>query len=101
MSLPLIIRPEAEADLAEAFAWYEAQRAGLGVELLAEVRATLERVCKGPERYPVGLREVRRAPVRRFPYSVYFVPLQEKIAVIAVLHHRRNPEAWRRRSGEE
>jgi plasmid stabilization system protein ParE len=101
VNLPLIIRPEAEADLAEAFAWYDAQRTGLGTEFLSEVRATLARVQEGPERYPIDLRKVRRAPVRRFPYSVYFLSQQERLLVLAVLHHRRNPELWRMRSGEE
>ncbi len=34
MSLPLIITPEAEEDLAEAKAWYERKRKGLGAENL-------------------------------------------------------------------
>jgi len=101
VSLPLIIRPEAEADLAEAFAWYEAQWTGLGTEMLSEVRAALGRVQEGPNRYPSGLGEVRRAPVRRFPYSIYYLSRQERIVVLAVLHHRRNPNIWRNRSGEE
>jgi toxin ParE1/3/4 len=99
VSLPLIIRPEAEADLVEAFNWYEAQRAGLGTEMLFEVHAALGRVQEGPERYPSGFRDVRRATVRRFPYSIYFLSVQARIVVLAVLHHRRNPNIWRKRSG--
>jgi toxin ParE1/3/4 len=34
MSRELIIRPEAEADIAEAFGWYEARVSGLGSEFL-------------------------------------------------------------------
>ncbi len=33
----LRLNPEAEADLVEAFAWYEGQRPGLGSEFFAEV----------------------------------------------------------------
>ncbi len=32
MSLELIIRPEAEADIADAFDWYESRVRGLGSE---------------------------------------------------------------------
>jgi hypothetical protein len=35
----LRLNPEAEADLVEAFAWYEGQRPGLGSEFFAEVGA--------------------------------------------------------------
>ena len=37
MTPTLIVQPEAEADLAEAFGWYEGCRVGLGHEFLDEV----------------------------------------------------------------
>ena len=37
MRYQLIIRPEAEAELTEAFDWYERRVAGLGGDLLAEL----------------------------------------------------------------
>jgi hypothetical protein len=38
VSWRVIIRPNAEADLQEARSWYESRRAGLGDELLDEIR---------------------------------------------------------------
>ena len=38
MKYRLELRPEASADVAEAFSWYEQQRAGLGGELEAELK---------------------------------------------------------------
>lgn len=35
--MKLIVRPEAEADLLQAFSSYEDQRSGLGLEFLEEV----------------------------------------------------------------
>ena len=37
MSREIIIRPEAEAELTEAFQWYEARAAGLGSEFIRTV----------------------------------------------------------------
>lgn len=37
----LILRPEAESDLAGAFEWYEERRRGLGESLLLSIEATL------------------------------------------------------------
>lgn len=34
MMLPYLIRPEAEAELNEAYLWYERQREGLGADFL-------------------------------------------------------------------
>jgi hypothetical protein len=39
MAAELIIAPEAEQDLAEAYAWYEGRRIGLGEEFLSGVDA--------------------------------------------------------------
>jgi hypothetical protein len=46
----LLLKPEAEADIAEAFDWYDLQRTGLGSQFLAEVAQvleTIERVLSG------------------------------------------------------
>ena len=40
MSLPLVVEPEAAAELEEAVQWYEARSVGLGLELARIVRAT-------------------------------------------------------------
>ena len=68
----MIIRPEAEADLANARDWYERQRAGLGAEFLLCVEEVLERIGRTPEMYMVVHHDVRRALTRRFPYAVYY-----------------------------
>jgi plasmid stabilization system protein ParE len=42
MPAELIIAPEAEQDLAEAYGWYEARRIGLGEEFVSSVEACIE-----------------------------------------------------------
>ncbi len=44
----LRILPEAEEELAEAAAWYEARRVGLGVELIAVIDRTFEEIADAP-----------------------------------------------------
>jgi hypothetical protein len=52
MPAKLIIAPEAEQDLAEAYAWYEDRRIGLGEEFLtskaSDLRIQLCQMC-GPD----------------------------------------------------
>jgi toxin ParE1/3/4 len=49
MSLPLVFEPEVEAEVDEAYAWYERQREGLGEEFMVEVQAVLDRIQRNPE----------------------------------------------------
>jgi plasmid stabilization system protein ParE len=91
MSLPLVFEPEVEAEVDEAYRWYERQRQGLGEDFLAAVQATLDRVQINPELPAIIYRDVRRALVRRFPYAVYYRVEPERIAVVAIHHVKRDP----------
>lgn len=90
-----LFRRAAIADLDRAYRWYEGEAAGLGEELLAAVQEAV-RAAAGPEHYPVVRGDVRRVVVRRFSYAVFYRMRGERVVVIAVVHHRRNPQAWQR-----
>jgi len=93
----LVFRPEAEAELLDARAWYEGQRIGLGDRFAAAVEATIVAILQNPSAYPRVHRDTRRALVQRFPYAVYFHPVGDEIVVLAVMHGRRLPRRWRSR----
>jgi hypothetical protein len=50
---PVVWIPEAEADLREAKAWYDAQRPGLGERFALAVVATVEAMVENPLRFPL------------------------------------------------
>src|SRR5215813_12941845 len=97
MKLPIIVRPEAEADAAAAFDWYEEQRFGLGIEFLSQLERCLERIGDFPEGNPVIYRKYRRALTSRFPYKVFYIVESEYISVVAIIHAARHPQRWRTR----
>jgi plasmid stabilization system protein ParE len=92
--LPLSLEPEAEADLLEAYEWYEKRREGLGSEFMECVDDALERISRQPELHALGYRGVRQTLIKRFPYVVCFLLEEEAIAVVAVFHGRRDPSEW-------
>ena len=94
----MIIRPEAEADLVIARAWYERQREGLGAAFLLCVEEVLDRIDRTPALYPVVYRDVRRAFTRRFPYAVYYRVADNDVVVLGILHTRRDPQEWQSRA---
>jgi plasmid stabilization system protein ParE len=97
MSLPLIITPEAEADLADARAWYEQKRAGLGEEFVLCVEAGLDHICRVPKAATEVYPGVRRMMVRRFPFGIFYRVDDDQIAVLAVYHSKRDPRGWQAR----
>lgn len=97
MSRRLIVRPAAEAEMGDAFDWYEDRVPGLGSEFLLCVDAVFSAILRSPQQYPLVHRVVRRALARRFPYEVFFVEDDECVVVLSVFHAKRNPKHWQKR----
>lgn len=98
MPYALTIRREAEADISEAFQYYESCRPNLGSDFLLCIEGSLSRIQKNPEQYKVVYKQIHRALVNRFPYGIYYTVLGDDVVVLAVLHARRNPEYWKSRT---
>jgi plasmid stabilization system protein ParE len=97
MAADLVIVSEAEQDLAEAYAWYEDRRIGLGEEFLSRVDACIQAILRNPEMYQVIHEDYRRGMVRRFPYPVFYEYARNTVTIYAVFHTSRDPEKWRQR----
>lgn len=92
----------AAEEAAEAAAWYEKERAGLGVDFEHAVDAALDLLEE--EMVPLtavpgvaGTRGVKRLLLRRFPYAVIVREGATEVVVIAFAHTARRPGYWRGR----
>lgn len=94
----LRIHPSAEAELAGAARFYEAQLAGLGQDFLFEVGRCFDRVHHSPETGTPCYSRFRRLMLRRFPYSVIYEVSPHSTLIVAVAHQRRKPGYWRKRT---
>ena len=73
MKYRIIIRPEAEVDLREAFQWYEYKRNGLGYDFLLHVEAGLRFIERNAEITPPGYKGTRKYLIKRFPYKIIYL----------------------------
>jgi plasmid stabilization system protein ParE len=89
--------PEAEEDIQQAHDWYDQRRPGLGLEFLKTLEGTIQALVRMPEMCPVAHNAYRRALLRRFPYSVFYIFDSGLITVVAVFHHSRPAEQWMNR----
>ena len=88
----LVLLPEAVADVAHGYNWYEQQEPGLGEEFLRCLDETYALIAAFPLRYPVRFDSFRRILVRRFPYAVYFEHDEQTVYVHYVFHCSQDPE---------
>lgn len=98
MSLPVVLRPEASQDAADAQDYLEAQQPGRGQDFLDRLNDALGRIGAMPQLYGVVWQNVRAAPLRQFTYVVYYRVYDDRVEVLAVMHASRNPSAWQGRA---
>jgi plasmid stabilization system protein ParE len=94
----LLVRPDAAADIEEAYLWYASQRRGLGNEFLDAVMVVFEGLLDNPLQHRVVHRDTRRANLRRFPHGVFYRIIDADVVVMACFHASRDPHRWRRRA---
>lgn len=89
MSLPVIIRPDAQVDIQKIHDDSEQVRAGLGSQFMTRLHQLLEGIEAFPELYGTIWQDVRAARLKQFRYLVYSTVFPDRFEVIAVMHGSR------------
>jgi toxin ParE1/3/4 len=93
---PIVINDEAADELDEAIGYYETKSPGIGLSLSAKVSEAFHRIQRNPQLYPFHKEtNVQKCFIQRFPYTVFYMELDEHIVVIAVAHQKRRPDYWK------
>jgi hypothetical protein len=87
MSLPVVLRDEAQAEFDKAFDFYEGRQPGLGVTFAARVQEVFYRIASNPSLHPVVFADIRKAVVRPVP-----IPRVLSRRADARAGHRRLPQ---------
>jgi len=93
------ILDEAAEELMSAAKWYDAERDGLGDELLGEMNRALIAIEESPQTWPLvpASRGARRFVCKRFPYVVYYLLRDNAVWIVAFAHTSRHPGYWHHR----
>jgi plasmid stabilization system protein ParE len=98
VKLRLVITTPARLEIAETVKFYEEQRPSAGVKFWIEFKIVALRLKNFPELYPrFGNRGIRKAPMRNYPYAVYYRVAGGELRVLGVVHGARNPETTKAR----
>jgi plasmid stabilization system protein ParE len=94
--LKIRIIPQAETDIEDAFCFFEAREAGLGVYFLDSMQADIDGLAWFAGIHPEVF-GCHRMLTKRFPYAVYYRIVGDTAIVLAVLSCRRDPDLIRQR----
>ena len=85
-------KPAAAAEVANAIAWYGQSQVNQAEAFVRDLERTETHLTSCPELYPRVEGEIRRAVMRRFPYSVFYVIEQDLVVVLACMHQHQKPK---------
>jgi len=94
---PVILRPEAEADVGEIFAYLEDVRPSVGTKFSQRLREAMELIESAPELHGIVWENVRAVRLRKFLYVAYYVVFDDRVEVLAVMHGARDSTTWHSR----
>lgn len=81
MTLKVVFRRAAQAEFDAAALRYDMQLPGLGAQFVSEISRAVDLAATHPERFSIRHVDIRRAPARRFPYSVFYRVESERIVL--------------------
>ena len=93
---PVRLRPELLDDVAEAFAWYEAQAEGSGHDFTRAFFAAVVRAGRQPKMARIVYAGFRRVRLRRFPHSLYYRAETSETVFFLLFHGARHPDQLHR-----
>jgi plasmid stabilization system protein ParE len=91
--------PEARIEYFEAIAYYEERQHGLGARFTIEIENTIQRIVNDPYRWQEVEDNIRRCITHTFPYGVLYSVERNRIFLLAIMHHSREPGYWINRVG--
>lgn len=97
--MTLVYLPEAQEDVLEAVAYYHKCEEGLAAKFYHQLKVAENEILENPELWrPLG-GGFRRKLLNRFSYGVVYHRIdQDTLEVVAVMHHRREPNTWKGRA---
>lgn len=90
----LVLLPEAEAEVRQAFLWYF-ERSPLPADAFrTEVFDALDGLTTSARMWAENEDGFRGHVLRRYPYTVWYEIVAQTVNVLALAHQRRRPGCW-------
>jgi len=91
MTFNLIVSLPAETDIEEIIEWYGNENKDLSREFVRILEQTFEQVTANPFLFQQVFEDYRIVNTAKFPYKIIYRISENKVIVLAVIHHKRNP----------
>lgn len=90
---------EAQREVDDAARFYQEKQQGLEQRFLDTLEEAVRRIQRRPKMYPKIEGEIHKCKLTRFPYGVIYRTKPETVEILAIMHLKREPGYWKKRSG--
>jgi len=91
---PVRYHQAAEDELLTEIGYLELRVPGLGRRFYSEVQRAENFLAEFPESAREVAPDIRKYPLRKFPFSLLYSIEKDGVFILAVAHHRRRPRYW-------
>lgn len=91
----VLVDPQAAAEARDSFLWYLERNPAAARGFQAAVDEAIDSLAEAPYRWPEIEPGIRRRLLNRFPYSMLYSMDEHTVTVLAIMHHKRHPNAWK------
>jgi len=88
----------AKVELFNARDYYDDLLFGLGKSFIIEIEKTINIIKKNPLAYPIINKNIRKAVIMKFPYSILYIIEEDIVYLLAIMHQKRKPFYWKNRT---
>lgn len=81
----------AQSELEDARDYYNLEQEDLGERFKEHIKESVDTIAQFPTLYPKVTDELHRVVVHKFPYSIFYVLLDETIIIVSIAHQHRKP----------
>ena len=99
MSYTIKLLPDVRVDIREIVDYYEEQQDDLGARFFKNLVPTIRQISQNPAIFQIRHKNVRQAPVKKFPIWIHYIIEEsaKRVIVIAATHSSRDPQVWKKR----
>ncbi len=87
----------AKEEFLSARDYYDDLNFGLGKSFITEIEKTINIIKRNPLAYPIIKKNIRKAVIMKFPYSILYIIEKDNIYLLALMHQKRKPLYWKNR----
>lgn len=82
-------------EMEESKDYYNLQKDNFGLDFKSDVFKAIKNIASNPNLYPIISNNIRRCLLHRFPFSIFYSIVENRVVILSIAHQHRKPNHWK------